>query len=89
VSNNRKKKSSIELLLDPTVLTVSLTQAAKILGISPSTALKYVRQTGQLSPDIPVIELGDYTRDRKSRRFVPMGHLRTALGIKLKQIAND
>ena len=63
-----------DLLDDPTRVTVSVSQAARILGISRSTAHNAYTATGHLCPGVPVLRVG-------KRCIVSVAHLRTALGL--------
>ena len=62
------------LLTDPYKVTVSVSQAAAILGIAKSTAHAAYKATGFLMDGVPVLRIG-------KRRVVSTQHLRTALGI--------
>lgn len=62
------------LLTDPYKVTVSVSQAALILGIAKSTAHAAYKTTGFLMDGVPVLKIG-------KRRVVSTQHLRTALGI--------
>ena len=64
------------LLLDPRRVSVSMSQAASILGIAKSSAHKAVKQTGRLCDGVPVIHVG-------KRQVVSTFHLRAVLGIDL------
>ena len=70
----RKRRTPFELLDDPSVVTVTVSQAAQILGISKSTAHKNYRSTGfLLNGDlVPVLSCG-------SRTIVSLEHLRRVL----------
>jgi hypothetical protein len=64
----------LDLLRDPKRATVSVSQAAAILGVAKSTAHAAYKQTGYLSPGVPVMQVG--------RRYtVSVFHLRAALGM--------
>jgi len=76
------KNDPVGLLLDPTRASVSMTQAAAILGIARSSAHKAVRQTGRLCEGVPVLQVG-------KRQVVSTFHLRAALGIELPTAAVD
>jgi hypothetical protein len=68
----------MELLLDPTRATVSVSQAAAILGVAKSTAHAAYKSTGYLSSGVPVMQIG--------RRYaVSVFHLRAALGMDSSQ----
>lgn len=67
------------VLTDPNRLTVSITEAADILGISRSTAFFAASKTGQLTDGVPVIVI--LTGSTRERRVVSTAHLRTVLGV--------
>jgi hypothetical protein len=67
-------RTDIELLNDPTVLTVSIDVAARLLGIGKTTAHYHYTKTGYVATGVPVLRSG-------RRVIVPTSHLRTALGI--------
>ncbi len=64
---------AVFLLDDPTRTTVTVTQAAAILGVSPATAHHANRRTGYLIDGVPVLRCG-------RRCVVSTAHLRIALG---------
>jgi hypothetical protein len=64
----------IDVLHDPTVAAVSVSQASRILGIARSTASYVSASTGELCKGVPVICVG-------RRRIVSTRHLRAVLGI--------
>jgi hypothetical protein len=64
----------MELLLDPMRVTVSVSQAAQILGIAKSTAHSAYNSTGYLCAGVPVMKVG-------RRCVVSVFYLRAALGI--------
>ena len=70
----KRRRTAFELLNDPTVVSVTVSQAAQILGISKSTAHKNYQMTGYLLNGnlIPVLSCG-------SRTIVSLEHLRKAL----------
>ena len=68
-----------ELLNDPNVMTVTITDAARILGIARTTAHYAYTRTGHLIDGVPVITI--WTGSSRERRVVSTAHLRTALGI--------
>ena len=61
------------LLDDPNLVTITITQAAAIIGVSPSTAHKAYRRTGELIAGVRVIRCG-------RRCVVSTAALRAALG---------
>jgi hypothetical protein len=70
----RTTKTPAELLADPNLVTVSVSQAARILGVARSTAHAHYKRTGELAPNVPVIRVG-------RRCVVSLAHLRAALGL--------
>lgn len=66
--------SPLDLLTDPDRVTVSISQAATILGIAKSTASASYRSTGFLLDGVPVLRVG-------KRCVVSVHHLRAALGM--------
>jgi hypothetical protein len=64
----------VALLRDPNRLTVSVSQAAALLGVAKSTAHAAYKATGYLSPGVPVMPVG-------RRYVVSTFHLRAALGM--------
>ncbi len=67
-------RTDIELLNDPTVLTVTVDIAARLLGVAKTTAHHHYTKTGHVATGVPVIRVGD-------RVLVPTSHLRKALGL--------
>ena len=61
------------LLLDPGRVTISVSQAADVLGIAKSTAHNAYKESGVLMEGVPVLRVG-------KRRVVSVLHLRAALG---------
>jgi DNA-binding MurR/RpiR family transcriptional regulator len=76
-------------LLDPEVRTVSLSEAAGLLGISKSTAARAAAATGYVVEGVPALRVAaneDPARPgvrRRSRYVVATVHLRRVLGIEL------
>jgi hypothetical protein len=70
----RTKRQPAELLSDPHIVTVSITEAAEILGVARSTAHAHYKRTGELVPSVPVLRVG-------KRCVVSLAHLRAALGL--------
>ena len=70
-----------ELLHDPNRMTVSVTEAAAILGISRTTAYFAYSRSGCIVDGVPVLTIA--TGTRRERRVVSTAHLRRALGIEL------
>jgi len=62
-----------DLLLDPKRVTISVSQAADVLGIAKSTAHNAYKETGVLMEGVPVLRVG-------KRRVVSVTLLRAALG---------
>jgi len=75
LKRTNKAFTPLELLDDPHIVTVTVSQAAAILGIAKSTAFKAYKATGFLldGNQVPVLLCG-------SRTIVSIEHLRTALG---------
>lgn len=72
--NRTTRITPLDWLRDPTRATVSISQAALILGVAKSTAHAAYKATGYLCPGVPVMQVG--------RRYtVSVFHLRAALGI--------
>ena len=73
-NNNLQTTSDVANLLDdPNRTTVTVTQAATILGVSAATAHHAHRRTGYLLDGVPVLRVG-------RRCVVSTAHLRIALG---------
>lgn len=92
----RRKLTPLELLSDPGRITVSVGDAARIMGISRSTAARYYNETGYLCPGVPVLRMGLHGNAgrRGTRGVVSLAHLRAALGLpenleQLKLLADD
>ena len=73
-TKTRVRPTPRELLSDPNRLTVSVKQAAEILGISRSTASHHYRRTGYVIDGVRVLRAG-------KRCVVSTSELRQALGI--------
>ncbi len=79
ISNMTTEKETIQstqpfdLLLDPRRVTISVSQAADVLGIAKSTAHNAYKETGVLMEGVPVLQVG-------KRRVVSVTLLRAALG---------
>lgn len=71
----------MELLTDPERVTVSVSQACSILGISKSTGHNAYKGTGELCPGLPVMKVG-------RRYVVSVFHLRAALGLPDPECSN-
>lgn len=63
-----------DLLADPWKVTISVSQAAAILGVARTTALHAYQTTGELIAGVPVYRVG-------RRCVVSTAHLRAALGL--------
>ena len=74
------KPTATQLLNDPTRLTLSMSQAAQVLGISKSTASHHFHRTGNLTEGVRVLRIG-------KRCVVSCAELRRALG--LNELTND
>ena len=80
MSTQTNSQQLSQLLLDANRHTVSVSQAAAILGISKSTASKRYRETGYLIEGVPVLRHS--AKDlKRGRCFVSTTHLRHALGL--------
>lgn len=71
--NRPPKPNATELLTDPTRVTLSMSQAAQVLGISKSTASHQYHRTGFLTEGVRVLRIG-------KRCVVSCAELRRALG---------
>lgn len=72
--NTTETRNAKELLDDPTVLVVSLEEAAQLLGISRSTAWRSQKATGEVCSGVPVLRSGSSIR-------VPTSFIRKAIGL--------
>jgi len=68
-----KHVATSDLLDDPNVITLTVPQAAALLGVARTTALAACHATGELIEGVPVIRIG-------RRCVVSAAHLRAALG---------
>lgn len=66
----------LDLLLDPHRATITIAEAARILGVSKSTAHNAQKETGFLMAGVQVLRVG-------RRCVVSTAHLRELLGIVL------
>jgi hypothetical protein len=79
ISNMTREKDTtqstqpFDLLLDPRRVTISVSQAADVLGIAKSTAHNAYKESGVLMEGVPVLRVG-------KRRVVSVTLLRAALG---------
>ena len=64
----------LDPLDDPRRRTISIPEAAAIMGVSKSTAYNAVKSTGYLMPGVPVLRIG-------KRQVVSTAQLRAALGV--------
>ena len=71
-SQQQRRLDALAALDDPSRLTVSLSQAALLLGMSVSTACNAARTTGRLTDDVPVVRVAGTTR---ARYVVAKSHL--------------
>lgn len=78
-TTNRPTDTLRELLTDPNRLTLTISEAADILGISRSTAFYAATTTGILTPGVPVLRIA--TGSARERRVVSTAHLRAVLGV--------
>lgn len=72
--SNRNAPTALELLNDPHRVTLSMAQAALVLGISKSTASHQYKRTGYLTEGVRVLRIG-------KRCVVSVAELRKALGL--------
>lgn len=72
--HNTSEHSQTNLLADPDRLTITVSEAAEILGVAISTAHHHHKTTGEIIPGVPVLRVG-------RRCLVPTAALRTALGL--------
>ena len=72
--NKQISQNPLQLLNDPDRVTVSVSQAATILGVARSTAHNNYTRTGYLCDGVPVMRVG-------RRCVVSIAHLRHALGL--------
>ena len=72
--SNRNAPTALELLNDPQRVTLSMAQAALVLGISKSTASHQYKRTGYLTEGVRVLRIG-------KRCVVSVAELRKALGL--------
>jgi hypothetical protein len=70
----RTARTPADLLADPDIVTVSVSQASTILGVARSTAHAHYKRTGELAPNVPVLKVG-------KRCVVSLAHLRAVLGL--------
>ena len=72
--HNTTEQPQTNLLADPHRLTITVSEAAEILGVAISTAHHHHNATGEIIPGVPVLRVG-------RRCLVPTAALRTALGL--------
>ena len=75
------KPSLLEVLTDPNRLTITVAEAAVMLGVARTTAHYAYTNTGYLIEGVPVITVS--TGSTRERKVVSTAHLRAALGIEL------
>jgi len=78
-TKGHEKPSLRAILTDPNRITITITEAADVLGIARTTAFHAAATTGQIIAGVPVIRIS--TRSNRERRVVSTAHLRAALGI--------
>lgn len=71
-----------DLLSDPNRLTITIPEAADILGISRSTAYDAVHATGRLVEGVPAIRIA--TGSNRERLVISTAHLRKVLGMEVE-----
>jgi hypothetical protein len=77
-STKQRRSDALAALDDPTRATVSLSQAAFLLGIAVSTACHAAATTGRLLDDLPVMRVSGTTR---ARYVVAKSELRRVLNM--------
>ena len=77
-STAQRRRDALAALDDPTRATVSLSQAALLVGIAVSTACKSAETTGRLLDDLPVLRV---TGTRRARYVVAKSELRRVLNL--------
>lgn len=75
-STAQRRSDALAALDDPTRATVSLSQAALLVGVAVSTACKSAETTGRLLDDLPVLRV---TGTRRARYVVAKSELRRVL----------
>jgi hypothetical protein len=74
MTNNPTEQARLtQLLNDPDVLTITVEEAALVLGVARTTAIAAYQRTGNLIEGVPVIRVG-------RRCIVSTAHMRSALG---------
>jgi hypothetical protein len=77
-STQQRRADALAALDDPTRATVSLSQAALLVGVAVSTACHAAATTGRLLDDLPVLRV---TGTRRARFVVSKSDLRRVLNI--------
>lgn len=77
-STAQRRSDALAALDDPTRATVSLSQAALLVGIAVSTACRCAETTGRLLDDLPVLRV---TGTRRARYVVAKSELRRVLNL--------
>ena len=75
-STRQRRLDALAALDDPSQVTVSLSQAALLIGIAVSTACHAAATTGRLLDDLPVLRV---TGTRRARYVVAKSELRRVL----------
>ena len=75
----KKAQTLHEILTAPNRMTISVAEAARMLGIARTTAHYAYTNTGHLIEGVPVMTI--CTGSRRERRVVATTHLRAVLGI--------
>ena len=73
-------RTPMQILTDQNCLTMSLIEAAQMLGICKNTAYAAVARNGHLVEGVPVMTVETGNNKRK-RLFVSTAHMRKVLGI--------
>jgi len=77
-STQQRRADALAALDDPTRATVSLSQAALLVGVAVSTACHAAATTGRLLDDLPVLRV---TGTRRARFVVSKSDLRRVLNM--------
>jgi hypothetical protein len=85
-TSQQRRLDALAALDDPSRMTVSLSQAAYLIGIAVSTAVHAARTTGRLTDDLPVLRI---TGTRRARFVVAKDDLRSALQRRTRHVPNS
>ena len=73
-TKTKLEQTAMELICDKSRATISVVEAAIILGVCRATAFAIIQKTGFLMQGVPVIKVG-------KRCVISLAHLRTALNL--------